>query len=108
MKALLVMIVGWFLLSDGGIGAISEDETAIEKIDFKIMVMDAMTDDPIPAAKISIENRKEAYTDFNGIVILEEMILGTYNIEISFASYQKKHFKDFHIKEKDQKLLVKL
>lgn len=75
----------------------------------QILVIDEVSGEPMPAAKIKIEqNNLEAYTDLDGLVIFNELPAGTYNIEISFISYRKQYFKAFALNVLNNNLLVKL
>ncbi len=89
--------------SEGG-----KEETK-EAISFEIMVIDELTEEPIPAAKIIIDQKEiEAYTDFDGIVKINEVLKGSHDIEISFISYQKQHYKAFLLDKSNNRLLVKM
>ena len=80
-----------------------------EFLSFEIIVIDSETDEPLPAAKIKIEQKEvEAYTDFDGFAQLKPLESGVYDIEISSISYQKHHLKDFKLDNTTNKLLVKL
>ena len=80
-----------------------------EIVSFEILVIDAITEEPIPAAKIIIDQKEvEAYTDFDGIVKLNELVKGSHEIEISFISYQKQQYKAFLLDQGNNRLLVKL
>ena len=80
-----------------------------EIISFEIMVIDANTEEPIPAAKIIIDQKEVGtYTNFDGIVKLDDMLKGSHDIEITFISYQKQQYKAFVLDESNSRLLVKL
>ncbi len=80
-----------------------------ESLTIEIIVIDAETEEPLPAAKIKIGQKEvEAYTDFDGFAQLKPLESGVYDIEISSISYQKHHLKDFKLDNTTNKLLVKL
>ena len=105
----LIAVIFYLLISDAIEKEIKNDQVfANKKINLEIRVVDALTDDPLPAAKILIKNGKETYTNFEGTVVVEDIKLGTYDIEISFTSYQKLLLEAFQVKEPNQKLVIRL
>lgn len=93
------------------IPAFSEEgkEETKEVISLEILVIDALSEEPIPAAKIIIDQKEvEAYTDFDGMVKFNDVVKGSHDIEITFISYQKKQFKAFYLDQANNRLLVKL
>ena len=108
MKSVILIIL---LLISAYIPAISGEgkEEKKDAISIELLVVDAKTDEPIPAAKIKItQNNKEAYTDFDGIAEIKDLTQGEYDIEITFISYQKQLFKAFKLENTNTQLLVKL
>jgi hypothetical protein len=76
---------------------------------FEIIVVDAETEEPVPAAKIKIgEKEYEAYTDFDGFAEFKDLVKGEYNIEVSFVSYEKQQIKAFQLDNSSNRLLIKL
>ncbi|MCG8308615.1 MAG: carboxypeptidase-like regulatory domain-containing protein [Cytophagales bacterium] len=79
------------------------------KTTLEVIVVDAETDEPIPAVKIKIgEKEYEAYTDFDGLVKFNEVPQGSYDIEVSFISYEKRRLKAYQVNNTSNKLLIKL
>ena len=92
-----------------GVNAEEGKEEKSLKTSFEVMVIDAETEEPIPAAKIKIgKNEQEAYTDFDGFAQFDELTKGIYDIEISFISYKKQQLKAFQLDNSSNKLLIKL
>ena len=86
----------------------SESESK-EKSTLEILVIDELTEEPIIAAKIKIDQiSHEAYTDFDGIVKIEDLSKGPYDIEISFISYKKRMLNNYEFNQSNRKLVVKL
>ena len=78
-----------FILLSANIKRENEKSETKEKSTLEIMVIDQLTEEPIIAAKIKIDqNSQEAYTDFDGIVKIEDLDNGPYDIEISFISHK--------------------
>jgi len=108
MKNVLVLISGFLLLSLHSFAEEGKKEEN-ESISLEVMVIDALTEDPIPAAKIKIGQKDlEAYTDFDGLAEIKQLSQGDYDIEISFVSYQKQQIKAIKLDKSSNKLLVKL
>jgi hypothetical protein len=108
MKNVLLLLFGLVLLN---LPLSAEEGKKEEKevISLEIMVIDALTEDPIPAAKIKIGQKEiEAYTDFDGMAEIQQLNQGLYDIEISFISYQKQQLSAFNVDKSSNKLLVKL
>lgn len=88
-------------------GEESEKDVLIES--FQIIVLDANTEEPIPAAQIIIQQKdQKAYTDFDGIAEITNISPGIYDIEISLISYKNKLLKDFQLTQDNHQLLVRL
>ena len=94
-----------FLAASFSVSAEEGEEAKETKTSFEVMVFDAETDEPIPAAKIKFsEEDIETYTDFDGYAQIKDLTQGVYNIEISFISYKKQYFKSFQIYKATNKL----
>ena len=108
MKILSLLLVSFVLVC--ATEKKGEEESDIQvKTTLEVLVIDESTEEPITAAKIKIaKNNKEAYTDFDGIAKIEDVIDGSYDIEISFISYEKQQFKAFQLDKYNNKLIVKL
>lgn len=77
--------------------------------DLEILVIDASTEEPIPAAQVKIMKKDlVAYTDFEGLASIKQIEKGSYDIEITFVSYQKKQLKAFEISKSYTRVVVKL
>ena len=75
----------------------------------EFLVIDAFTEEPIPAAQINIKQYNlQTYTDFDGIAKIEHVKSGRYDLEISFASYKKKQLKAYQLNRSNSKITVKL
>jgi len=75
----------------------------------KILVIDAETEEPIPAAKVKINQKSlEAYTDFDGFTDFKNLLVGSYDIEVSFISYQKQFLESIQVDNANNQLVVKL
>jgi hypothetical protein len=75
----------------------------------EIIVIDSQTEEPIPAAQIKIAQKEvEAYTDFDGLAEIKNLSVGSYDIEISFISYEKLNLKGFYLDQQSRQLVVKL
>jgi len=103
--SLIAMFSFFFFLN---VNAEKGEETQ-ETTRFEIMVIDANTEEPLPAARIKIEQKNlEAFTDFDGLYAIDDLPKGIYSLEISFISYQKYEVKDLLIDQSSNKILVKL
>jgi hypothetical protein len=105
----ILLIVLYIIVSVSPTLAEEGNEAESDVISLEIMVIDAVTEEPIPAAKIILDQKAtEAYTDFDGLVKLNEIQKGSHEIEISFVSYQKQHFKSIVLDQATKQILVKL
>ncbi len=103
----LVFIVLLFVCANGK--SENENEADKKKSSLEIFVIDDLMKEPLPAAKAKIEQKDlEAYTDFDGLAKITEVTEGSYNIEISYISYQKQHFKAVQFSKLNTKVVVKL
>ena len=108
MRKIYVLFICCLIAFSPALATEGEEEKK-EAVSFEIMVLDAETEDPIPAAKIKINQKEaEAYTDFDGHAKFSELVQGNYDIEISFISYEKQHLKAFYLDKSSNKLIVKL
>lgn len=108
MKKVLFIFLGMLIAS---LPILAEEGNNEEKttISLEVIVIDALTEDPIPAAKIKIGQKEvEAYTDFEGYAEVKQLEQGQYDIEISFISYEKQQLSSFKLDKSSNKLLVKL
>ena len=108
MRKVLIFIFG-FLLSYGFVEAGKDKKEEKSVIPFKVIVIDAETEDSIPAAKVKVgKNEAEAYTDFDGSADFEGLIQGRYDIEVSFISYKKQQISAYQLDKLNHQLLIKL
>jgi hypothetical protein len=108
MKKVLVLILLLSSLLTFANGGENENESSSVQ-SFEVIVIDALTEDPIPAAKIKIGQKEvEAYTDFDGFAELKQLDQGLYDIEISFISYEKQQLSAFQLDKSSSRLLIKL
>lgn len=78
-------------------------------ISFEILVIDAITEEPLPAVKIKMETiTLEVYTGFDGMLEIKEITQGMYDIEISFISYKKQQFNGLKLDKSTNRLIIKL
>lgn len=81
----------------------------LKSTSIEIVVVDATTDEPVPAAKVILnQDSLETYTDFEGFVRIDNISPGSYDIEISFISYKSQYLKAYDINKAYNKLLIKL
>jgi hypothetical protein len=108
MKAYLFIILGILLCSIPSQAEKGENEEK-QLLSFDVLVIDAQTEEPIPAARILIGKKElEAYTDFDGLAHIEKLPEDLYDIEISFISYQKHYLNSFRLDASSNRLIVKL
>lgn len=88
-------------------GEKKEESNLVES--FEIVVIDASTEDPIPAALVKIMDIElEAYTDFDGLVKFQSIQSGQHDLEVSLVSYQKMLLENFRIDQNNRQIVVKL
>lgn len=108
MKNVLILFLG-LLLTNLSVNAEEGNKEEKEAISLEVIVIDALTEDPIPAVKIKIGQKEvEAYTDFDGFAELKQLEQGQYDIEISSISYEKQQLSAFQLDKSSNRLLVKL
>ena len=110
MRKVTFLLIAFILLSANVKKENERNEgEAKDKSTLEILVIDELTEDPIVAAKIKIDqNGQEAYTDFDGIAKIEDLAKGPYDIEISFISYKKRLLNAYEFNQSNRKLIVKL
>ena len=85
------------------------ESKVVEKVQFTGTVIEELTGEPIPGATVFIkEFNQEIQTDFEGNFTIENMAPGTYNLEISFVSFEKKELKDLEISDNHHSMLIRL
>jgi len=78
-------------------------------VDVQVLVVDGVTEEPLPAAKILIKGQmSETYTDLDGLASFVSMEVGEYDIEITFVSYEKYSLKAFKLDPSTSQIYVKL
>lgn len=104
----LLLLVCIFNLSNANTpGGKEENKQFVET--FEILVIDADSEEAIPAAQIKINEKElKAYTDFDGLAEFKNVPNGIYDIEISLVSYQKAHLKAYKIDQNNHQLVIKL
>lgn len=104
---MLLSFLFFYALSSMAVGEEKEESTVVES--FEILVIDAETEEPLPAALIKISKiNMEAYTDFEGFVKFSSIKKGFYDVDVSFISYKKVHLQDFLIDTANRQLIIKL
>lgn len=86
----------------------ADESTVITKIEGQ--VMDHTSGESIAGAEVRIENSsKKTYTDFDGNFKFEALEPGTYNLIISYISYDKSLLEDIELNSGEvQEIHVKL
>jgi hypothetical protein len=103
----LIVFLALTLFTNPELEALNGKE--VEKIQFSCTVIEDMTGEPIPGASITIkEINQEIYTDFDGNFTIEDLASGTYNLEVSFVSFEKKELKDLQISNEHNSMLIRL
>lgn len=101
------MMLVTFMLLSLSLFARNDDKPQIQSLE--VIVIDAQTDEPIPAAQVKIKHKKlQTFTDFEGLAKINNLAVGSYDIEISVVSYQSMELKDFQFSENNRYLVVKL
>ncbi len=81
----------------------------VEKVQFSGTVIEDISGEPLPGASITVkEINQEIYTDFDGNFTIEDLAPGTYNLEVSFVSFEKKELKDLQISNEHNSMLIRL
>jgi len=107
MKKIVLIFIFLGSIAYANPGEENDGKVVVES--FKVIVIDAETEEPIPAAQIKIKQKdQEAYTDFDGLAELKNITSGIYDIEISLISYKNKLLKDFQLTQDNDQLLVRL
>lgn len=108
MKKALAFLFCFVTLQIAAVAA-GENENKEVKTNFKILVIDANTEEPIPAATINFNKKEQqSYTDFDGLAEIKNVQPGMYDLEISFLSYKKQQIKNYKLDISSNKLVVKL
>jgi hypothetical protein len=80
-----------------------------DNVRFTGTVVEELTGEPIPGASIYISGSdRPIYTDFEGNFTIEDLTPGTYNLEISFVSFEKKELKNLEISSEQHSMLIRL
>ena len=106
-KVVLLLFVLFHALAFAAPGEEKEESSVVESVE--IIVVDAETEEPLPAALIKIsEINMEAYTDLDGFAKFVSLKKGFYDLDISFISYKKVHLEDFLIDNANHQIIIKL
>jgi hypothetical protein len=106
-KIVFLLLVLFYTISFASTGEDKEESNLIESVE--IIVLDAETEEPLPAAHIKIsEINLEAYTDFEGFAKFSLVKKGFYDLDVSFISYKKVHLEDFLIDNANHQIIIKL
>jgi len=77
--------------------------------DLSGMVVEESTGDPLTGAIIKVQGvEKEYFTDFEGNFSINELKPGTYNIEISYISFESKELKEIYLDHTSNDIFVSL
>jgi hypothetical protein len=108
-RFILVLFIAGFSISSFADPSGDKKTNLLQVESLKILVLDAETEEPIPAAKVKInENSLEAYTDFDGFIDFKNLRVGSYDIEVSFISYQKERLESIQVDNTNNQLVIKL
>jgi hypothetical protein len=84
-------------------------ESAADKIQFSGTVIEELTGEPVPGATIYIqETDQEVFTDFDGNFTINDFTPGTYNLEVSFVSFEKEELTELRIDRENSSMLIRL
>jgi hypothetical protein len=73
------------------------------------LVVEEATGDPLPGAMVKVHGLKEKfYTDFDGAFYIDQLKSGTYDIEISYISFEAKKLTEVRIDHRNNTLFVSL
>ena len=73
------------------------------------MVVEESTGDPLTGALIKIQGiEKEYFTDFEGGFSINELKPGTYNIEISYISFDSRELKEVFLDHTNNNIFISL
>ncbi len=85
------------------------ENSEVDKVQFTGTVIEELTGEPIPGATIHIkEFNQDIYTDFEGNFAFNDLAPGTYNLEVSFVSFDKKELKNIEISSDNHSMLIRL
>jgi hypothetical protein len=102
----LIIILAFLMLTNPELENL---DTSSDKIQFNGTVIEEITGEPIPGATIVIrETSQEIFTDFDGNFTIENLTPGTYNLEVSFISFEKEELKDVQIDRENSSMLIRL
>jgi hypothetical protein len=104
MKSIIILAV--LLLTNPDAGMVDKETDLIQ---FTGTVIEEMTGEPIPGATIFIKELNKVYhADFDGIFTIDNVMPGTYNLEVQFVSFRKKELHDIKITSEQNPLLIYL
>ena len=73
------------------------------------MVVEDATGEPLPGAMVRVQGlSKKYYTDFEGNFYIDDLKPGSYEIEVSYISFESKKLTEVQIDRKNNSLLVSL
>ena len=87
------------------------DMETIENSTFHLsgIVVEESTGEPLTGAVIKIQGvENEYFTDFEGYFSINEFKPGTYDIEISYISFNSKELKEIYLDHKNSDIFVSL
>ncbi len=86
-----------------------KEEKEKDTFSVQVLVVDAETEEPIPAAKVKIDQQKrQSYTGLDGLANFDNFQERIYDIEVSFVSYEKQCLKAQKLDVKNHQLIIKL
>lgn len=109
LKALIIAFIvlsGSVFAGNTNDGDSNSSATATKTVEINGQVQDFLSGEALTGAEVSIkESQKTVYTDFDGNFSFSQMAPGTYNIVVSYISYDKSFVEQVTIKENNTKSL---
>jgi hypothetical protein len=85
------------------------DVSEKELIPLTGMVVEDETGEPLPGAMVRVQGlEKKYYTDFDGNFYIDDLKPGSYEIEVSYISFESKKITEVQIDRTNNTLLVSL
>jgi hypothetical protein len=102
----LIAILAFLLFTNPELENLNKEA---DKVQFSGTVIEEFSGEPVPGATIYVrETNQEIFTDFDGNFTIENLAPGTYNLEVSFVSFEKEELKDLQISGENNSLMIRL
>jgi hypothetical protein len=80
-----------------------------EAVNISGYVVEEATGEPLTGAVVKVQGiEKEFYTDFNGQFSIDALTPGTYDIEVSYLSFEDKNLTEIQLNHHNNSLFVSL